>query len=80
MAVDASSSGGADIPSDEGSEGKEGEIPSDGGLEGKERAKCGAEEPSTERGDASPRKAGPGEFDLLKVIGVGAFGKVLQVR
>ncbi|CAM9995813.1 unnamed protein product [Ectocarpus sp. 6 AP-2014] len=26
------------------------------------------------------RKAGPGEFDLLKVIGMGAFGKVLQVR
>lgn len=26
------------------------------------------------------RKAGPGEFELLKVIGMGAFGKVLQVR
>lgn len=29
---------------------------------------------------ALPPKAGPGEFDLLKVIGMGAFGKVLQVR
>lgn len=32
--------------------------------------------------DVSPtavRKAVPGEFDLLKVIGMGAFGKVLQV-
>lgn len=28
---------------------------------------------------ALPPKAGPGEFDLLKVIGMGAFGKVLQV-
>lgn len=31
--------------------------------------------------EASPttaRKAGPGEFELLKVIGMGAFGKVLQ--
>lgn len=27
-----------------------------------------------------PQKAGPGEFELLKVIGMGAFGKVLQVR
>lgn len=50
-----------------------------------------AELGSTLRGDvdvgdihagASPvtaQKAGPGEFELLKVIGMGAFGKVLQV-
>ncbi|CAM9158210.1 unnamed protein product [Hapterophycus canaliculatus] len=31
-------------------------------------------------GKAAPSPAGPGEFDLLKVIGMGAFGKVLQVR
>lgn len=80
MAVDASSSGGVDIPSDGGLEGKEGGIPSNAGLEGQEGVKCGAEKPSMERDDASPRKAGPGEFDLLKVIGIGAFGKVLQVR
>lgn len=28
---------------------------------------------------AIARKASPGEFELLKVIGMGAFGKVLQV-
>lgn len=81
MAVDAGvSSAGAGIPSDGGSEGKEDGVPSDGGLEGTEGAKCGVEEPVLQSGDSSPRKAGPGEFDLLKVIGIGAFGKVLQVR
>lgn len=33
-----------------------------------------------EESPSAARKAVPGEFDLLKVIGMGAFGKVLQVR
>lgn len=37
----------------------------------------GGEHPS-EASPTTARKAGPGEFELLKVIGMGAFGKVLQ--
>lgn len=35
-------------------------------------------ETSGESSASSVRKAGPSEFELLKVIGMGAFGKVLQ--
>lgn len=45
------------------------------GLLGSSVVVGGKEESST-----TVRKAVPGEFDLLKVIGMGAFGKVLQVH
>lgn len=38
-----------------------------GGVGGKEVAKSGA-------------KIGPGDFEILRVVGKGAFGKVFQVR
>lgn len=42
-----------------------------------DRLCVGGESPS-EASPTASRKAGPGEFELLKVIGMGAFGKVLQ--
>lgn len=42
-----------------------------------DRLCVGGENPS-EASPTTSRKAGPGEFELLKVIGMGAFGKVLQ--
>lgn len=36
------------------------------------------ESPTSGVTTALPRKACPGDFELLKVIGMGAFGKVIQ--
>lgn len=39
-----------------------------------------ASEPANEEGTKDKRFVAPKDFELLKVIGMGAFGKVLQVR
>lgn len=81
MAAGADSSGEVNTASDGGRERTDAvESPVKPGSEDTAVAELHGKGEGAHPQGALPPKAGPGEFDLLKVIGMGAFGKVLQVR